>query len=154
MSPSPKENQTHKLNKKEWRQRKYNNKYKVEKWEEGRRKAILHNYYKELRKGEGFSFDRRKQMTKQSLDGNRNRISSRSAFQEAQEEYKRKMEERIAELKEAQRKKEERSQALARYGAVKAEVYKKLSRKTKKGQPVMKGRIELLLTKLHRDLKS
>jgi hypothetical protein len=82
------------------------------------------------------------------------RVLRPTAYQKAEEEYKRKQEEGIANLKEAQKKREERSQAIARYRTSKAEVFKKLSKKTKKGQPVMKGRIEILLDKLQRDLQS
>jgi hypothetical protein len=82
------------------------------------------------------------------------RVLRPTAYQKAEEEYKRKQEERITNLKEAQKKREESSQAIARYRTSKAEVFKKLSKKTKKGQPVMKGRIEILLDKLQRDLQS
>jgi hypothetical protein len=82
------------------------------------------------------------------------RLPRPTSYQKAEEEYKRKQEEKIAKLKEAQKKREERTQAIARYQTSKAEVFKKLSKKTKKGQPVMKGRIEILLHKLQRDLQS
>jgi uncharacterized damage-inducible protein DinB len=75
-----------------------------------------------------------------------------TAYQKAVEEYKHKQEEKAAKLKEAQKRREERSQALARYHAKKAEVFRKLSMKTKKGQPVMKGRLEILLHKLQQDM--
>jgi len=70
------------------------------------------------------------------------------------EEYKHKQEEKAAQLKEAQKRREEKSQALARYHAKKAEVFRKLSMKTKKGQPVMKGRLEILLHKLQQNTQS
>jgi hypothetical protein len=70
------------------------------------------------------------------------------------EEYKHKQKEKAAKFKEAQKRREESSQALARYRANKAEVFRKLSMKTKKGQPVMKGRLEILLHKLQQDMQS
>jgi len=70
------------------------------------------------------------------------------------EEYKHKQEEKTAKLKEAQKRREEKSQALARYHSKKAEVFRKLSMKTKKGQPVMKGRLEILLHKLQQNMQS
>lgn len=70
------------------------------------------------------------------------------------EEYKHKQEEKAAQLKEAQKRREEKSQALTRYHAKKAEVFRKLSMKTKKGQPVMKGRLEILLHKLQQNTQS
>lgn len=101
-----------------------------------------------------------------SLQGNRHsvfspellifffRLPRLTAYQKAEEDYKCKQEEKIAKLKEDQKKRQERSQAIARYQNNKAEVFKKLSKKTKKGQPVMKGRIEILLEKLQQDLQS
>jgi hypothetical protein len=62
------------------------------------------------------------------------------------EEYKHKQKEEEAKFKEAQKRREERSQALARYHANKAEVFRKLSMKTKKGQPVMNGCLPPLRT--------
>jgi hypothetical protein len=82
------------------------------------------------------------------------RISRPTAYQKAEEEYKRQQEEKAAKLQEAQRRREEKSQAITRYRAKKSEVYKKLSKKTKKGQPVMKGRMEMLLHKLQQELRS
>jgi hypothetical protein len=82
------------------------------------------------------------------------RLPRPTAYQKAKEEYKRKQEEKIEKLKEAQRKREERSQAIAKYQTRRAETFKKLSKKTKNGQPVMKGRIEILLHKLQQDLQS
>ncbi|PNF19161.1 hypothetical protein B7P43_G09790 [Cryptotermes secundus] len=129
--------------------------YAVEQWEERRRKAIAHSYYKEMRKIAGQSSGTEKQnMSTSSTGVNKYRIPRPTAYQKAEEEYKRKQEEKAAKLQEAQKKKEERSQAVARYRANKAEVFKKLSKKTKKGQPVMKGRLEILLHKLQQELQS
>lgn len=59
---------------------------------------------------------------------------------------------RKRELREQKEKglqaKAERHEALEKYKAKKAETFKKLSRKTSKGQPVMKDRLELLLAKI------
>jgi hypothetical protein len=76
------------------------------------------------------------------------RLPRPTAYQRAEEEYKHKQEEKAAKLEEAQRRREEKSRAITRYRANKAEVFKKLSKKTKKGQPVMRGRMEILLQKL------
>jgi hypothetical protein len=44
--------------------------------------------------------------------------------------------------------KEEQQEALSEYKRKKMQVYKQLSKKTRKGQPVMRGRLELLLEKI------
>ncbi len=49
---------------------------------------------------------------------------------------------------EKRRRHEERTEAINKYKERKAERYKVLSKKTKKGQPVMAGRMELLLQKI------
>ncbi|KAJ9583852.1 hypothetical protein L9F63_021804, partial [Diploptera punctata] len=77
-----------------------------------------------------------------------------SAYKAAQLEYERKEAEKTARIEAARKVKEERKEALANYHNKKAEVFKILSRKTKKGQTVMKGRMELLLEKLQKNLKS
>lgn len=45
-------------------------------------------------------------------------------------------------------------EALNKYKQKKTEKYKKLSKKTKKGQPVMKYRLEMLLEKIEKNYKS
>ncbi|GFG35171.1 hypothetical protein Cfor_12747 [Coptotermes formosanus] len=146
---------SHVFNKKEWRRRKYSNKYKLEQWQERRRRAVLRSYYKELQKTAGQSSSREQTHVSMSSTGVRkDRAARPTAYQKAVEEYKHKQEEKAAKLKEAQKRREERSQALARYRANKAEVFRKLSMKTKKGQPVMKGRLEILLHKLQKDMQS
>lgn len=53
-------------------------------------------------------------------------------------------------IEEANRKKAEREEALRNYKEKKMRNFKVLSKKTRKGQPVMKGRIEMLLEKIQR----
>lgn len=55
-------------------------------------------------------------------------------------------------MEEIIRKKEERNKALKKYKEKKIHAFKALSKKTKKGQPVMKGRIEMLLEKIQESL--
>ncbi|KDR14970.1 thyroid transcription factor 1-associated protein 26-like [Zootermopsis nevadensis] len=148
------EKKTNAFNKKEWRRRKYSNKYKVEQWEEHRRRAVLRSYHKELRRSASQSSVGKNHMSTSLICENKERLPRLTAYQKAEEDYKCKQEEKIAKLKEDQKKRQERSQAIARYQNNKAEVFKKLSKKTKKGQPVMKGRIEILLEKLQQDLQS
>lgn len=55
-------------------------------------------------------------------------------------------------IAEATRVKEERRKALKKYKEKKMQAFKVLSKKNKKGQPVMKGRIEMLLEKIQENL--
>ncbi|PSN47401.1 hypothetical protein C0J52_11162 [Blattella germanica] len=125
----------------------------VEQWEQRRRKGVLHSYYKELRKTPGYSRPERNS-TEEAAVSYSKRPPKLTAYQAAQLEYERKQAEKAAKLEELTRKREEKSAAIAKYKARKTEIYKKLSKKTKKGQPVMKGRLELLLEKLEKSIQS
>ena len=48
--------------------------------------------------------------------------------------------------------KTEKEEALKKYKEKKMQTYKKLSKKTKKGQPVMKDRLEMLLEKIQQQV--
>ncbi|RLU27588.1 hypothetical protein DMN91_001392 [Ooceraea biroi] len=74
------------------------------------------------------------------------------AFYKAKQEYQRKANEKKRRQEEAARTKAEREEALKRYKEKKIRNIKVLSQKTKKGQPVMKGRIEMLLEKIQRSV--
>lgn len=142
------------FNKKEWRRRRYSKKYKLEQWQERRQRAVVRSYYKELGKAKGqSSSEEQTHVSASSIGIHKDRAPRPTAYQKAVEEYKHKQEEKAAKLKEAQKRREEKSQALARYHAKKTEVFRKLSMKTKKGQPVMKGRLEILLHKLQQNMQ-
>ena len=49
------------------------------------------------------------------------------------------------------KQKQEKEEALKKYREKKTEHFKKLSQKTKKGQPLMKGRLEILLEKIQKN---
>ena len=55
-------------------------------------------------------------------------------------------------FQEALRKKHEREEALQKYNSAKKESFKKLCKKTHKGQPVMKNQIEYLLAKIEKQV--
>lgn len=70
------------------------------------------------------------------------------AFFKAKQEYQRKEREKRERIEDAIRVKAEREEALRNYKEKKMRNFKILSKKTKKGQPVMRGRIEMLLEKI------
>lgn len=74
------------------------------------------------------------------------------AFYKAKQEYKHKLEEKKTKVEDANRRREEREEALRKYKEKKMRNFKMLSKKTKKGQPVMKSRIEMLLEKIQQSL--
>ncbi|KAJ8978810.1 hypothetical protein NQ317_018900 [Molorchus minor] len=75
------------------------------------------------------------------------------AFKKAYQEFERIKGEKNKKKEEFLRKKAEKEEALKVYKKNKLEKFKKLSRKTKKGQPIMKERMELLLEKIQNSLK-
>lgn len=74
------------------------------------------------------------------------------AFFKAKKEYQRKQEEEKKRKEDAIRVKAEREEALRNYRDKKMRNFKVLSKRTKKGQPVMKGRIEMLLEKIQQSM--
>uniref|UniRef100_T1HJY2 Thyroid transcription factor 1-associated protein 26 n=1 Tax=Rhodnius prolixus TaxID=13249 RepID=T1HJY2_RHOPR len=105
----------------------------MNKWEEKRQKIIIQKYNRILKKNNA---------THTSNDDVKGRMASKksetSGIKAAQLEYKRIVENKKQKREEKLKKKKEIQEALERYKQRKAEVYKKLSKKTKKGQPLMK----------------
>jgi len=74
------------------------------------------------------------------------------AFFKAKQEYQRKQEEKKKRKEDAIRMKAEREEALRNYREKKMRNFKILSKKTKRGQLVMRGRIEMLLEKIQQSM--
>jgi len=78
----------------------------------------------------------------------------KKAFKNAHLEYQRIQDEKKQKKEEFLKKKAERDQAIQEYKQKKLEKYKKLSKKTKKGQPIMKYRMEMLLEQIQKSVGS
>lgn len=76
----------------------------------------------------------------------------RVPFFSAKKEFLKKKQEKQRKREEFLKVKQEREEALKKYKEKKIQNYKKLSQKTQKGQPVMKGRMELLLEKIQKSV--
>ncbi|KAK2581097.1 hypothetical protein KPH14_007921 [Odynerus spinipes] len=141
------------FDKKQYRLKTYSNKYKVDQWQERRKRAVLRDYYKELQKDQSgkkkLSESKDDAKTENETSGAKKKPSF---FDITRKEYERKKEEKKRKKEEILRVKTEREEALRKYKEKKIKTYKKLSKKTKKGQPVMKDRIELLLEKIQQDI--
>ena len=74
----------------------------------------------------------------------------KKSFRQTREEFQRRKKLAEKKQKEEERKQKylERKEAIEQYKAKKNEKYKVLSKKTKKGQPLLAGRIDLLLEKI------
>ncbi|XP_043583478.1 thyroid transcription factor 1-associated protein 26 [Bombus pyrosoma] len=139
------------FNKKNYRLQKYSNKYKVNQWEQRRKKAVLRGFYKEIGK------DQQQNLKKFAFKANdqndhEKRQRKMSTFHRAKQEFLDKRNEKRKQEEEASRVKAEREEALKRYKEKRMQTYKQLSRKTRKGQPVMNVRLEMLLEKIQQQM--
>lgn len=160
------------FDKKTYRLKKYSKKYKLEQWEEQRKKKLLRNYYKDIQNDpdtgsyKPISFDEDAGGTDQPdvgryvrhpdlIEKEEDKVETstknkKDHFQKAKEQYNKIKQEKLEKKQEMEKVKEERRQKLQEYKKKKQERFKKLSKKTKKGQPVMTGRLELLLEKIQK----
>lgn len=154
------------FDKKKWRLQKYSKKYKLEQWEEKRKKAVLKEYYQQVKDDAKIDV----QKIYEQYDSDEEKVSNpkknyvqhpdyvppenvspkkvKSTKKKVQLELERLKQEKQAKKEELLKKKQEREEALKLYKENKMKKQKKLNKKTKKGQPVMKGRIEMLLEKI------
>ncbi|KAK3919817.1 Thyroid transcription factor 1-associated protein 26-like protein [Frankliniella fusca] len=156
------------FDKSKWRQKKYSHKSKVQEFEEKRRKSALHKYYKELKKshlnppekhGNCGSWSEFQEEISQVLSnglaaaGRFAEVNQESnPFEKAKEELEKRKKEKDERIAMKQKQKAERADALQKYKKDKIRKYMKLKKKTKKGQPVMAGRMELLLEKIQKKM--
>nr|XP_023019424.1 rRNA-processing protein FYV7 [Leptinotarsa decemlineata] len=167
------------FDKKKYRLKKYSKKYKLDQWEERRKAAISREYYKQI-KNDGPAIDvskiyndprnRDSDDEHRVLEENENNLNAGiveeespfvenpprrklKPFERAQQEFQRLKDEKQRKVEEFLRKKAEKEAALKKYRKEKAEKFKKLSRRTKKGQPIMNDRMEMLLEKIQNSLK-
>nr|XP_022912690.1 rRNA-processing protein FYV7 [Onthophagus taurus] len=129
------------FDKKKWRMQRYSRKYKVQQWEDRRKKEVLREYYKQI--DDRPKFDVKKIYDENELDTNNETLLQTEQEEAPIEENEFKKNKKKAEKKEALKKsKEER--------LVK---FKRLNRKTKKGQPIMKDRMEFLLEQIQKNMQ-
>lgn len=153
------------FDKKAYRLKKYSKKYKLEQWEEQRKKVLLRNLQKELKNDEVSGTYKPKTFDEDIIDGQEvgrfvkhpdllgkeNVVVKKKPFLSAREKQEKIKQEKIEKQQQVQKAIEEKKQKLDAYRKKKQEKFKKLSRKTKKGQPVMTGRLELLLEKIQKN---
>ncbi|XP_028166549.1 thyroid transcription factor 1-associated protein 26 homolog [Ostrinia furnacalis] len=158
------------FDKKTYRLKKYSKKYKLEQWEEQRKKKLLREYQKDLKndtlvgsyKPKGFDEDttdsaevgrfvRHPDLMDKVNEEKNPKFTKKDPFQRAKEQFNKVKEEKAQKQQDIEKAKEEKKQKLHEYKKKKQERFKKLSRKTKKGQPVMTGRLELLLEKIQKN---
>ncbi|KAJ8710667.1 hypothetical protein PYW08_009182 [Mythimna loreyi] len=161
------------FDKKAYRLKKYSKKYKLEQWEEQRKKRLLREYHKDTKNDPTIGTYKAKTFDEDAPDGKQepgkyvrhpdlvekdnlfekedsvaNTNTKKDPYRKAKEHFNKVKQEKLEKQEERQKIKEQKQQKLQEYKKKKNERFKKLSKKTKKGQPVMTGRLELLLEKI------
>ncbi len=122
----------------------------VDQWQEKRKRYIQSKYIRMLQKEGNASNTNLEPLGSKSVKDQNQKTASKKTFAQTKQDLQRRS--KIAEnkAKEAERKAKylERQEAFKKYNTKKAERYKVLRKKTTKGQPLMAGRIEMLLEKI------
>ena len=138
------------FNKQRWREKKYGHSHKVEKWKENHKNAAKMKYQRLLKKEQknnpNFVYVKK--------DQNKHSTDPRSSKLNEKDIYNQKVSSKELKKQEFLKKQQEKSEAIKKYKEKKIERFKVLNSKTKKGQPRMGGRIELLLAKIEEQCKN
>ena len=163
------------FDKRKWRAQKYSRKYKVEQWEERRKKVVLREFYKGIKHDKpgidvakiyaegGSSASGKLTTSKYSEEDNNPNVQLQRGsaddqmttkgkyFRKAHLEFQKIRQEKRKSQEETEKKREARVEARNLREKERFGKRKKLNKKTKTGQPVMKGRLELLLEQIQRE---
>uniref|UniRef100_A0A0A9VV79 Thyroid transcription factor 1-associated protein 26 n=1 Tax=Lygus hesperus TaxID=30085 RepID=A0A0A9VV79_LYGHE len=144
-----------KFDKKKWREKKYNNKVQVKHWED-KKKVILKSKLQRQLKKDPAKVVKSPHSSIPVSQPNENEMQQHprlSRVKLAQAEFQKKQEEKRKFNEDRLKKKEGIAKALENYKKKKSENFRLLSKKTKKGQPVMKGRMQLLFEQVKKTVE-
>ena len=136
------------FNKKVWRDKKYNHGHKVEQWREKHKVAVKMRYKRMLKKEQKKNPDFKPENTANSNKNISNVPKHKTAFSKARQQFNEKELNKKKKKEEFIKKQSEKEEAMKKYKEKKAARLKVLNSKTRRGQPVMAGRMELLLAKI------
>jgi len=158
-----------KFNKKKWRETQFSHKHKVSEWESKRKLAVTRKYNKMMKKDDNTNHFKIQEIYSKEGDTETNADPSSSVdgtdtvpdksfqprerlsqFQRAKLNYEKVQQDKEQKRMEKAQRLKEREEAIKKSKQLRMERIKKLTQKTKKGQPVMKGRIEILLEKIQK----
>lgn len=162
------------FDKKKYRLKKYSKKYKLEQWEEKRKKTVLRSYHQKVKVEPNLNVSKIYEELNEDgdesnkvIEENENKLDinvaeecptvsvskkQKKTFQKQHEKFQQIKEEKERKREEFLKKKAEREKAFKEAKKARYERSKKLSRKTKKGQPIMKYRMEMLLEKIQNSI--
>merc|ERR1739842_238570 len=148
-----------------WRRKKYSHGHKVDQWREKQKMSMARTYHKMLKKDEKKSL----YMKGGGQSGNPNLqpigekkslvdkkeifAKHKSGFSKAKRKYEEKIIAKQKRKEEFSKRQEEKEEAIRKYKEKKALKMKALTAKTKRGQPVMAGRMELLLEQIQQQCR-
>ena len=144
-----------------WRKKKYGHDHRVEQWKDQHRLQMKRSYKKVQRKDEKrqnylnkFNKDNQNKVAESDLviTGSKS-VKPPSSLIKAKDQFNKKVTAKKLKEEDQAKKEAERKEAIKNYKAKKCAKLKVLSAKTRKGQPVMAGRIELLLEKIQDQCK-
>ena len=137
------------FNKKNWRDKKYNHGHKVEQWRDKHKIAVKMRYKRMLKKEQKKNpHNSQPEDAAKVSKGVASNSKPKSGFSKARDEFTKKELSKEKKKEEFMRKQKEKAEAVKKYKEKKSVRLKVLNSKTKRGQPVMAGRMELLLAKI------
>ena len=166
------QSQKKEFNKRKWREKKYSKKTALDSFKSQNEKKMQRNYFKLIKKesrktaainrGENPNLEPlgekggkmaelvQKEKDRQEKEEDASKRAKAQSYSAAKMEFKlrQKEAEKKVKMEEKKRKYLERSAALKAYKEKKAQRFKTLSQKNRKGQPIMAGRLEMLLQKI------
>lgn len=165
------------FDKKKYRLKKYSKKYKIDQWEQKRKRTVLNEYYKQIKddkttsdvqkiyeqydseENEGSSSVQEKNDNENNLNEDlsmkkRRGTNRKKVFKKSHEEFQQVREENARRKEEIEKKEAERAEIIKQQKLKRFERNKLLNKKTRKGQPIMKHRMEMLLEQIQHSLES
>ena len=149
-----------------WRQKKYSHGHKVELWKDKQKMSMARSYHKMLKKDEKkdlyLQVGGRKDNPNLEPIGNKKSWADekegpekpvKAGFNRAKRKYDEKVMAKQKKQDEFLKRQKEKEEAIKKYKEKKALKMKALTAKTKRGQPVMAGRMELLLEQIQQQCK-
>ena len=147
-----------------WREKKYSHGHKVEQWRDKQKMSMARSYHKMIKKDEkkaNYLNGGKKENPnlepigekKSLVDKKEDPRPPKSGFSRAKKKFEEKVVTKQKKQEEFLQRQKEKEEAIKKYKEKKALKMKALTAKTRRGQPVMAGRIELLLEQIQQQCK-
>ena len=142
------------FDKKKWRDKKYGHSHKVDEWREKQKLAGRLRFKRLMKKEQKKDPSFNTPLNSKDEKAESNRSEHKSSHLKAKEQFHKKVNSKEQKKQDFLKRQVEKNEAIKKYKEKKAERFKILNAKTKRGQPKMDGRIELLLAKIEEQCKN